>query len=412
MPGMPLPARSRAIDRMQCRRLLPSLRPLSHLNPYTQQYAGYPWTMRRLALDVACKATDIIQQRGATTMRVTTVNARAAWTRTLAIDKEMTQRDAEGRPVRTTACWDAAGVHKATHTALDGGRVLESWRHADGGLMVVRSWLRVGAATPGAGQGVACLWFLEAVAVPPTRRLCGLASAAPPLARDARRVARASDRDTVALQALARRKGRWTSPVDDVAPRVGGASAGPSPPVSRSRSPPRRRTTAGSSSEAGAEARRRLTTGGSTGDAERRPSVATRRGLSSDSDVAGGLPSLPPSHARMSPLPTLPSLPPEVALSRRLVEYSENRSLTSVVPVGGGELAAAAAAAQPELLDLSPDQAEATQLKLAELGRAVRAAAPRRGAAEVGTDCGCVTVSWNSVTVPPYCRAWEDVVLD
>lgn len=114
----------------------------------------------------------------------------------------------------------------------------------------------------------------------------------------------------------------------------------------------------------------------------------------------------------MSPLPTLPSLPPKVALSRRLVEYSENRSLTSVVPVGGGELAAAAAAAQAELLDLSPDQAEATQLKLAELGRAVRAAAPRRGAAEVGTDCGCVTVSWNSVTVPPYCRAWDDVVLD
>lgn len=366
--------------------------------------------MRRLAVDVASKATDIIHQRGAATMRVTTVNARAAWTRVLACDKEVNQRDAEGRPVRTTACWDAAGVHKATHTAVDGGRVLESWRHADGGLMVVRSLLRVGAA--GSAPGATCLWFLEAVAVPPTRTLGGLGRAALPLARDARRVMRASDRDTLALQALARRKSRWTTPADDVTAR-GSTSAAPSPPVSRSRSPPRRRTTAGSV-EAGGDGRRRITTGGgSTADGEpRRPSIG-RRGLSTDSDALAPSSGILPT-SRMSPVPTPPTVTPEIALARRLAEFNENRSLTSVVPVGGGELAAAAAAAQPELLDLSPEQAEATQLKLAELGRAVRRAAPRRGGGEAGTDvCGLCTVTWNAVTVPAHCRlAWETADFD
>jgi hypothetical protein len=101
----------------------------------------------------------------------------------------------------------------------------------------------------------------------------------------------------------------------------------------------------------------------------------------------------------------------EVVLAHRLSDFSENRSLTSVVPVGGGESALAAAAAQPELLDMSPDQAEATQLKLADLGRAVRRAAARRGAAEGGADvCGLCTVTLNAVTVPPYVRrAWEDL---
>lgn len=101
-----------------------------------------------------------------------------------------------------------------------------------------------------------------------------------------------------------------------------------------------------------------------------------------------------------SPLATL-----EAALAYRLAEYAENRSLTAVVPVENPGLAAA----EPELFDLSPDQAEATQLKLAELARAVRACSAHRARAEAGVDlcCGLCTLTGNGARVPQYCRAWE-----
>ena len=95
----------------------------------------------------------------------------------------------------------------------------------------------------------------------------------------------------------------------------------------------------------------------------------------------------------------------EAALAHRLADYAENRSLTAVVPVENPGLAAA----EPELFDLSPDQAEATQLKLAELARAVRACSGYRARAEAGVDlcCGLCTLTGNGARVPQYCRAWE-----
>ncbi len=95
----------------------------------------------------------------------------------------------------------------------------------------------------------------------------------------------------------------------------------------------------------------------------------------------------------------------EAALAHRLADYAENRSLTAVVPVENPGLAAA----EPELFDLSPDQAEATQLKLAELARAVRACSGHRARAEAGVDlcCGLCTLTGNGARVPQYCRAWE-----
>lgn len=95
----------------------------------------------------------------------------------------------------------------------------------------------------------------------------------------------------------------------------------------------------------------------------------------------------------------------EAALAHRLADYAENRSLTAVVPVENPGLAAA----EPELFDLSPDQAEATQLKLAELARAVRACSGHRARAEAGVDlcCGLCTLTGNGARVPQYCRVWE-----
>ena len=374
--------------------------------------------MRRLALETATKSTDIVSQRGAS-LRVTTVNARGAWARALPAGREVVQRDAEGRLVRTRCAWDGP-VHKATHAALDGGRVLDSWRHADGGLMLVRSALRSGVGPDAATREPAvALWFLEAVAVPPVRRLCGLATLALPLARDAARIARACDRDTAGLQSLARRKTRWETPADVFSARAGRASgaASPTASVSRSGSPSRgaRRTTAGSS-DAEAWARRLASArgGGSTdSDALAAASVGAGPG-SSVAGAAGGSsvggrwappPRLQPPRGDAPSPAARPSAPTsrESAFLHRLAEYADNRSLTSVVPVDDP----LAAAAEPELLEMSPDQAEATQLKLSELARAVRRATPRRAAADAGADCGCCTVTLNAATVPAYCRAWD-----
>ena len=78
------------------------------------------------------------------------------------------------------------------------------------------------------------------------------------------------------------------------------------------------------------------------------------------------------------------------------------RSLTSVVPVENP-----LASSEPELLEMSPEQAEQTQLKLAVLRGAVEAATPHRRAAARGAGVCCCTVTLDAWVVPPYCRAWE-----
>lgn len=161
-------------------------------NPKTKQEAGYPWALRRLATDVGSKSVDIIHAYGggrsgtATTasLRITTVNARGAWTRTLTPGREVSQRDAEGRAVRTS-CWWEGGVHKAVHAAADGRREVESWRSVDGGHQIVRVALRVrgpplvpamaggGAASPAPHGAAAAVAAAAAAAALPTRRSCG-----------------------------------------------------------------------------------------------------------------------------------------------------------------------------------------------------------------------------------------------
>jgi len=108
-----------------------------------------------------------------------------------------------------------------------------------------------------------------------------------------------------------------------------------------------------------------------------------------------------------------PPATPEAALAHRLAEYVENRSLTAVVAVGGGSAAdawpASAAASEPELFEMSPAQAEDTQLKLDALREAVGRACRRRRALARGVDVlGCCTVTLNAAAVPAYVRAaWE-----
>ncbi|CAL5222723.1 g5127 [Coccomyxa viridis] len=85
----------------------------------------------------------------------------------------------------------------------------------------------------------------------------------------------------------------------------------------------------------------------------------------------------------------------EAQLSYKLQEYAENRSITSVVPVDNP-----LTTNEPELLQMSPEQAEDTQLKLSELERELRKTAANRHAYAEGTECCCCTTVFHSYTIP------------
>ena len=72
-------------------------------------------------------------------------------------------------------------------------------------------------------------------------------------------------------------------------------------------------------------------------------------------------------------------------------------------------LTASAAASEPELFEMSPAQAEDTQLKLDALREAVARSCRHRRALARGVDVlGCCTVTLNAAAVPGYVRAaWE-----
>ncbi|EIE25023.1 hypothetical protein COCSUDRAFT_61272 [Coccomyxa subellipsoidea C-169] len=123
---------------------------------------------------------------------------------------------------------------------------------------------------------------------------------------------------------------------------------------------------------------------------------AHRRSLTNLSEL--GAEKSPESASRVRPPPE--SL--EAQLSHKLQEYAENRSITSVVPVDNP-----LTTDEPELLEMSPEQAEETQLKLVELERELRAAARKRHEYAEGRECFCCTCVFHSFVIPAYVRTWD-----
>ena len=131
----------------------------------------------------------------------------------------------------------------------------------------------------------------------------------------------------------------------------------------------------------------------------------------------------------------------EAALSFRLQEYAENRSITNVIPLDTAQFSA------DFLLDMSPEQAEATELyapqarrsqlvtpccvcsasegraqpmfaricswapslcrKVAELEREMRRLLTNRAKAASGYKCCCCTILFHNSVIPHYCRVWD-----
>ncbi|BDA41262.1 hypothetical protein COCOBI_02-0420 [Coccomyxa sp. Obi] len=171
---------------------------------------GYPWVVRKSLMKYGGKSTDIVRQKGSI-MTVTTVNAKGSWTRTLDTEKTLQQRNAEGTLCKTSAFWDGK-IHKSRMEPVEGtlpGRRTESWRFMESGMMVVRS-----AAINEKGKEVVMFWYLEAIEMP--ERPHGLFGTGPlqRIAKDQRRVMRATAYDNQYLRYLGRNMAKWVTPAD------------------------------------------------------------------------------------------------------------------------------------------------------------------------------------------------------
>ncbi|KAK9819583.1 hypothetical protein WJX72_000010 [[Myrmecia] bisecta] len=430
---------------------------------------GYPWVVRKMAHKYGSKSTDIVKQKGAV-LKITTVNAKASWTRVLHEGKTVSQADAEGIMCKTTSWWDG-DVHKSRLEGASHGAT-ESWRYMEGGLMVVKTTLHLDK-----GRQVSVLWYLEAIA-PPHKR--GSVSGHAPLrtiSRDQKRVQRATAQDTTYLRQLARKKSVWETPADTY---IGvGASehdykdshflshGASSPRSAASRSPPSHSPLVSSPLAQDAEKRApaafpvsapgsaadltAVASQGSEGDqrgAESKGTVEVQDVATSTSpearqseagstrpkEPAGGRPQSVGSAyegdaAEKSPLSGSSRLRHvsgpgstdglegslasgsrtravpeslEAQLSYKLQEYAENRSITSVVPVENP-----LTTHEPELLEMSPEQAEETQLKLRELEREIGRVTLGRQRYTAGWECLFCTCVCHRWVIPPYLRTWD-----
>jgi hypothetical protein len=67
--------------------------------------AGFPWVVRKAAVKFGGSSIDVIAHTGST-LRVTSLNAKGSWTRTYDVDREVTQKNAEGTLCKTTSWWE------------------------------------------------------------------------------------------------------------------------------------------------------------------------------------------------------------------------------------------------------------------------------------------------------------------
>ena len=123
---------------------------------------GAPYVVRRVAVPIMGRSTDIVKQAGDLQV-VTTINAKGAWTRKYIIGKEIEQKNAEGDDTVATCWWDTEDGKLMHKSKLVGGKrgVSESYRYYDGGLMVIKSITHCKN-----GKQAWMLWFFESIEQP------------------------------------------------------------------------------------------------------------------------------------------------------------------------------------------------------------------------------------------------------
>eukprot|EP00212_Chloropicon_laureae_P009516 CAMPEP_0197490516 /NCGR_PEP_ID=MMETSP1311-20131121/5048_1 /TAXON_ID=464262 /ORGANISM="Genus nov. species nov., Strain RCC856" /LENGTH=328 /DNA_ID=CAMNT_0043035051 /DNA_START=212 /DNA_END=1198 /DNA_ORIENTATION=+ len=125
---------------------------------------GAPFPLRRIAVPIMGRSTDIVKQAGDLQV-VTTINVKGAWTRKYIVGQEVKQKNAEGDDTVATCWWDAEEAEvpgKLVHKSkMVGGKrgPSESWRWYDGaGAMVIKSIVHCKN-----GKQAWMLWYFESI---------------------------------------------------------------------------------------------------------------------------------------------------------------------------------------------------------------------------------------------------------
>lgn len=388
--------------------------------------AGIPWILRKVLSKYGSQSVDVIKHQGIT-MKISSVNAKTSWTRTLQEGREIHQKDAEGNIVKTTCWWDGQFLK----TRMEGGRrgVVETWRSVDAGLMLVKTTLK-----PTAGREVSVIFYLEEMSIP------GVGDARQ-IDRDLKRIGKATSKDNCYAQKLLQNPEKWKTPADrlltataDTARKEGIVMTSSShSPLSGSVSP---RTTINPHLQSEAAPPPHATQHNLTTSFGQQPSRVMSSGALSDAQASLSKHSIDGEaesgaaqpdkqviigslHRRAGSLGQISDSGPEKSstsitrqrmapdsleaqLILKLQDYSENRSITSVLPVENP-----LASDEPELLQMSPEEAEGTQLKLQELEREAAKVALERQKLAAGRECCCCTFVFHSYVIPSYIRVWD-----
>mmetsp|Transcript_14075 Transcript_14075/g.35575 ORF Transcript_14075/g.35575 Transcript_14075/m.35575 type:complete len:292 (+) Transcript_14075:119-994(+) len=120
---------------------------------------GAPFPVRRIAVPIMGRSTDIVKQVGDIQV-VTTINAKGAWTRKFIVGKEVKQKNAEGDDTVAVAWWETDDGKVMHKSKLEGGKrgISESWRWFEDCLMVIKSIVHLKN-----GKMAWMLWYFERI---------------------------------------------------------------------------------------------------------------------------------------------------------------------------------------------------------------------------------------------------------
>lgn len=401
---------------------------------------GVPWIVRKAAIKFGSNAMEIIRHAG-TAVRVTSLNPKGSWHRMYDTSKALQGQDVAGNACTIRAKWDGSVLC----TTLEGSPfgTCETHRYVRGSTMVVKSSVKNTE-----GVEATCYWWYERMEVlerefGPTRRMLHKH-----LAADQKRVDHATKKDTIFMRSILLDWNRWESPADEYIV-VNGSKARRRSVRSRQRSPASSATCTPGSMSASPSGTA-LNKMGKTEQQPHQEEVSailsqkptdharhplpvhpvkraaspglqpegvqrgmTRRFGSSDNLSETSIQRIP--HYRSTSSDSLPNVnigqksrevlerpPPtaaEAMMAMKLHEFVETYGITSVIPVVNPH-----DTTEPQLLGMSPEQAEETTAKLRELETEMLLR--RQEESNSFTFCGLV-VSLERDTIPDHLRVWE-----
>lgn len=405
-----------------------------------------PWIVRKAALKFAQNGMEVIRHSGSA-ISVTSLNPKGSWHRVYDTSKTVVGEDVTGKKCDITTHWDGSVLCSTLKGSSFG--TCETWRFVKGSTMVVKTCFTIPTTHTErqATKEAVCYWWYERMEVLEQQLGSTKRMFHKHLAADQKRIDHATRKDTKFMRDILLDWNRWESPADEFIVLEGGLrgskkqknapSRQRSPSTSRSCTP---QTMSASPSSAALNPRsseisntqnpkhdevaailsshkhhlpvhpiKRAASPGVVNDGGH-PGMTRRFG---STDNLSDITSRPP-HYRSASSESLSSAQArkvrdqiqqkqltvtESHMSHKLNEFVETYGITSVIPVRNPH-----DTSEPQLLGMSPEQAEETTAKLRELETDMLL---RRQEEESSLTCCGLVISLEKDSLPDHLRVWE-----